>query len=217
MYTKRKSKIGRIVLSLMFVGILSVSAGQPPQKTYKDYPEWEMLPDAVDFEDEEVERAFQRLIEKGEAAHEGLLAIVRECEETRMARRALGILRATRGDKRKVAAELKEVLVERLPTATGVEEWLMTDIAAALADMGDEADMEALVPMLSHPELRVRIIGAWCLGKRGGLQSKAALEEAMARDPHPRMQEEFGKAIADIESRLAEKEAAAHAEPAPSP
>ena len=217
MYTKRKSKIGRIVLSLMFVEILSVSAGQPTPKTYKDYPEWTILPDAVDFEDEESERAIQRLIEKGEAAHEGLLAIVRECEDTRMARRALGILRATRGDKRKVVAELKEVLVARLPTATGVEEWLMTDIAAALADMGDEADMEALVPMLSHPVLRVRIIGARCLGKRGGLHTREVLEQARSRGNYDSVLAEIDKAIASIDARLAAQTAVPEAEPYPTP
>lgn len=213
MHTKHQLKISHAMFFLMFVGILSVSAEFPAQKTYKDYPEWKMLPDAVDFEDEEIERARQRLIEKGEDGHEGLLAIVRECEDPRMACRALGLLRASRGDKRKVVAELKEVLAARLPTAVGPEEWLMTDIAEAVTDMGDEDDMDALIPMLSHPVLRVRVIGAWCMGKRGGLQAKAALEEALTRDRHPRVQEEFGKAIAAIESRMAEKDA----EEAPAP
>lgn len=211
--TKHKSRVGCIVFSLMLVWIPSLLAESPAPKTYRDYPEWELLPDAVDFEDEEVENARQRLIDEGEAGHEGLLAIVRECEEPRMARRALGILRASRGDKRKVVAELKEVLETRLPTAVGPEEWLVTSIAEAVTDMGDEDDMDALIPMLSHPVLRVRVIGAWCMGKRGGMRAKEALEQAKSRDSNARVQEEFSKAISAIETRLATQDA----EVSPSP
>lgn len=202
-----KSVMGRFLIALILADTLALSADNAAKKTYRDYPEWELLPKAIDCEDEKYEKAYQRLIDEGESRHEGLLAIVRECEDMQLACRALSILRLSSGDKRDVVAGLKEILATRLSTAKGDAEWVMTDIADALTDMGDEADMEALVPMVSHPVLRVRIIGAWCMGKRGGPQAKAALEEALTRDRHPRVQEEFGKAIAAIESRLAEKDA----------
>lgn len=203
MYMEMKYRLGCIMLSLIFVFILSATGASKAQKSYRDYPEWEMLPRAVDFEDEGYQKAYQRLVDEGEAGYDGLLAIVRECEDTQLAIRALSILRASNGDKRIVIAGLKEVLAERLPTATGGEGWLMTSIAEALAVMGDESDMEAVVPMLYHPDLRVRAIGVRCIGERGGRQFIEILEQARSRDSISLVRDEIGKAIAAIESRLA--------------
>lgn len=37
------------------------------KKTYRDYPEWELLPKDIDCEDEEYQQAYQRLVDEGEA------------------------------------------------------------------------------------------------------------------------------------------------------
>ena len=213
MCIEMKYKLGCIMLPLVSVCILSATGASPAKKSYQDYPEWELLPRAVDFEDEGYQKAYQRLVDQGEAGYDGLLAIVRECEDTQLAIRALSILRASNGDKRNVVAGLKEVLAERLPTATGGEGWLMTSIAEALVAMGDESDMEALVPMLSHPELRVRVIGARCIGERGGRQFIEILEQTGNRDSISLLRDEIGKAIAAIESRVAAQDAGKGAAP----
>lgn len=215
MYTHMATRTVGFVFCLLLSGVLSATAATPGAKTYQDYPEWELLPKAIDCEDENYERAYQRLVDEGESRHEGLLAIVRECEDMQLARRALSILRLSNGDKRDVVAGLKEILAARLFTATGPEEWLMTIIADAVADMGDEADMEALVPMLSHPVLRVRIIGARCLGKRGGLHTREVLEQARSRGNYDSMLAEIDKAMSAIDARLAAQDAPQNAAPSP--
>lgn len=178
----------------------------PEGKTYRDYPEWKLLPKGPDMDDEACERAFQQLVAEGDAGHEALLAIVRECEDPMLATRALAVLRLSSGDKSKVREELKQILAERLSHASGPEEWLMTSIAEALVVIGNERDMDALAPMLAHPTRRVRIIGARCLGKRGGESAIAILENAKSQNPEKRVLEEIDTAIATIKSRLAEND-----------
>ena len=215
MFNESKTALWLILLAAG--SALTALAIPQGEKSYRDYPEWKMLPRCDDFEDEAAESAYQRLVDKGESGHEGLLAIVRECEDPQLACLALSILRASGGNKRLVVEELKEVLAERLPTAQGDEEWLVTAIAEALAVMGDESDMEALAPMLSHPVWRVRVIGARCIGKCGDLHAVEALELARSRDGNNLVLNEIDKAIASIESRLAVQNADANDEPSPSP
>lgn len=184
----------------------------PEGKTYRDYPEWALLPKGPDLDDEAEIRDFSRLVDEGEEGHEAMLAIVRECEDPMLARRALAVLRASSGDKRAVVAELKQILADRLSRATGPEEWLMTSIAEALVVMGDERDMEVLVPMLSHPVRRVRIIGARCIGKRGGAELLDDLAQARACQSDGRVAEAIEQAAANIAARLAARDAAAEPE-----
>ena len=74
---------------------------------YMNYPEWELLPQ-WDFEDERVIAELQQLIDEGEAAHEAMLAVVRDCNNLTATSCALSVLRKTKGDKRQVVAELKK-------------------------------------------------------------------------------------------------------------
>lgn len=46
---------------------------------YMNNPERELLPTWTDFEDEKMIAALQQLIDEGEAAHEAMLAVVRDC------------------------------------------------------------------------------------------------------------------------------------------
>lgn len=202
-----------LVFVLLLADVLSVSAETPPEMTYRNYPEWYILPKDLDFEDENVIAAFQQLIDEGEAGHPAMLAIVKECEDPMLAMRALSVLRRSSGDKQKVIAELKPFFAERLPYAKDDEEWLMTAIARFFADLGTEEDVVALLPMLSHSNWRVRTLGARYLGQRGDQRVMEALEQAQSRDSDSMVVEEISKAISAIESRLAEQDAAASPSP----
>jgi HEAT repeat protein len=177
------------------------------KKTYKDYPEWEMLPKVLDYEDEAINARIQKLVGEGAACHEAMLAIVRECDDWMVATSALAILSETSGDKRDAVAALKTFFTERLPQAKGEEEYLMTNIAQFVAAFGTEEDVSALLPMLIHPELRVRYLGAQYLGQRGGQQAMEALERAKSRESNNLVLDEMNKAVASISSRLAERDA----------
>lgn len=194
-------------VALMLAVLLSATAETPAGKTYRDYHEWHLLPKSFDLEDENVLAGFQRLVDEGEACHEAMLAIVKECGDSMIASYALSVLRKTRGDKTMVVEELKQFLADRLPSAEGDEEYLMTYIAETLADIGSPDDMEVLVPMLAHQNMRVRYLGASYLGQRGDQRVMEALEQAKSRESNNLVREEIDKAISDIESRLAEQNA----------
>lgn len=198
---------------LMFADTMSVSAETPPKMTYRNYPEWYILPKDLDFEDENVIAAFQQLIDEGEAGHPAMLAIVKECEDPMLAMRALSVLRRSSGDKRAVIAELKPFFAERLSCAKDDEEWLMTAIARFFADLGTEEDVVALLPMLSHSNWRVRTLGARYLGQRGDQRVMEALKQAQSRDSDSMVVEEIGKAISAIESRMATQDAETETHP----
>lgn len=199
---KNNNKQCCLVLLLLFIALSPAVAEMHEEKTYQDYPEWDLLPKATDFEDENIENARQRLIDEGDAAYEGLLAIVTECEDKRLARIALGILRATSGDKHLVVETLRPFFIRRLPVAGAAEGWLMTDIARYLADFGTEDDMDALLPLLDHPNWRMRIAGAHYLGQSGGQRALKALEQARSRDSDKTVQQAIDQAILRIEQRL---------------
>ena len=188
-------------------GALSASAETPAGKTYRDYYEWNLLPKSIDLEDENVLADFQRLVDEGEACHEAMLAIVKECGDSMIASYALSVLRETRGDKKTVVEELKQFFAARFPSAEGDEEFLMTFIAETVADIGTADDMDVLVPMLAHQNMRVRYLGASYLGQRGDQRVMEALEQAKSRESNNLVREEIEKAISDIESRLAEQNA----------
>ena len=183
------------------------------KKTYQDYPEWAYFPKGIDSEDENEVAAYKRLEERGEAAHEALLAIVRECDDPFIVSSALSILRSSEGNKSKVVAHLKKYFVARLPGETWDDEIVIVDLASALADMGKDGDLEVLVPMLSNPSWQVRSVGIMLLGSYGGQNELMALKEAKARNPGKLMMQGIDEAISGIESRMAEKEAESDTSP----
>ena len=78
----------------------------------------------------------------------------------------------------------------------------MTDIARYLADFGTEDDMDDLLPLLDHPNWRMRTAGAHYLGQSGGQRALKALEQARSRDSDKTVQQAIDQAILRIEQRL---------------
>ena len=208
MKSEKKTRFGRTVLPLVFVGMLSALAEVPAQKSYKDYPEWNVFPRGFCAEDRDDIQQYERLVEQGESAYEAMLAVVRQCDDDYfIGSTALAILRESKGDKRAVVEVLKDCFAERLfQSGDGNQEMLIL-IAEALADMGTENDTDTLIPMLSRPEWRVRVNGIRCLGKRGGQRALEALELARIYNSKSSEIEEIDKAISAIESRLAKPDA----------
>ena len=205
MYMDQNKRREHFVLYLLCAGILSGMAQLLEAKTYRDYPEWELLPKGVDFEDEAILARCQQLADEGEAGHEAMLAIVTECEEPLLARRALGMLRDMGGDMSRALAELKPFFADGLSTSR--DEWLLTSIARFVADYGTEEDVDVLIPMLANPNWRIRVLGARYLGQSGGQHALEALEQAKRRDADQTLLQEIDKAIANIEKRISEQTA----------
>lgn len=206
MYSMTNERRKCFSLLLLLAGLLAAMQPTAYAKRYWEYPEWEILPKGVDYEDEAILARFQLLADEGEAGHEAMLAIIKECTEQNFPQRALGVLRDMGGDMTRALAELKPFFAERLPHAQRNDEWLMTDIARFVADYGTEEDVDVLIPMLSHSNLRIRILGARYLGQSGGRQALEALKEAQSGGGDERFLQETDKAIANIESRLSEKD-----------
>ena len=204
MFNESKTALWFVLLAavLMVADTLSVSAETPPGMTYRNYPEWYILPKDLDFEDENVIVAFQQL-DEGEAAHPAMLAIVKECEDPLACHACpVGIAEIERRQAQGHCGA-ETVFAERLPCAKDDEEWLMTALARFFADFGTEEDAVALLPMLSHSNWRVRTLGARYLGQRGDRRVIEALEAAQSCDSDSTVVEEIGKAISAIESRQA--------------
>ena len=118
-------------VGMLFFLVLLATAEANGEKTYMEYPEWNLLPKGIDFDDEDDIAAIRQLVDEGPAANEAMLAVVRECDDSMIASRAR------------------------------------------------------------------------YLGRRGGQRALEALEQVQGRDANKRVNEEIGKAIASIESRLA--------------
>lgn len=210
----------RIVLAsagmLLTVALWAMADSYAP-KTYMDYPEWNLLPKGEDYDDENEIAAFRQLMAEGPAAHEAMLAIVRECDDSMIVGRALAVLRASSGDTRPVVVELKREFERRFPRAVGEEAQIANCLAAAIADLGTEEDANVLIPMLTHPYIRMRIMGARYYGKLCGGNAIEVLEGVKTRYSEERFLQEVDAVIADIESRQAEKDAPQDAEASPSP
>ena len=202
-----------LVAVLISADVSSVSAETPPEMTYRNYPEWNVFPRGFCAEDRDDIQQYEHLVEQGESAYEAMLAVVKQCDDCFIGSTALAILRESKGEKRAVVEELKDCFSERLSRSGDENQEMLILIAEALADMGREDDMEVLIPMLSRPEWRVRVIGTRCLGKRGGLRALEALEQVQGRDSNKRVAEEIDKAIAAIETRLAAQDAEASPSP----
>lgn len=191
---------------LVLTVVLTVPAGRllAEDKTFLDYPEWNGFPKGMDSEDETEMMRYQSLVEKGESAYAGLMAIVRECDDFMFIGRALSIMTDSQGDKREVVGELKTLLGQRLPKAEGDEEWTVYFMANAIAKMGVEEDLMALIPMLGHPGRIVRRNGILLLSEFGGADTLAALEQArqQSQDRNPTERVAIDEAISAIEKRL---------------
>lgn len=198
---------------LMLADALSVSAGPPTVLTYMDYPEWNLLPKGIDFDDEDDIAAIRQLLDEGPAANEAMLAIVKECDDSMIVSRALATLRESAGDKQPVVAELKRIFDQRFPPATRDESWIVDGIAAAISDIGTESDMIVLAPMLRNPDIRLRVMGARYFGKRGGQSAITVLENAKSHYSEDRFMSEIDAAIAIIGERLAAQDAEASPSP----
>lgn len=194
------------MLGVLLVGTPCARAESQPPKYFMDYPEWDLLPKGIDFDESDM-TAIQKLLDEGPAAYEAMLAVVKECDNSMIVSHALATLRESPGEKGEVVAELKQIFAQRLPRAVGDETWIVDYIAAAIADIGTEEDMISLIPLLEHPNQRLRVMGARYLGQSGGQGALTALEQAKNRNSNQRVQQEIDKAIADIESRLAEDDA----------
>lgn len=213
MFNKSKTALA-LWFVLLAAGSASTALATPQgEKSYRDYPEWNVFPRGFCAEDRDDIQQYERLVEQGESAYEAMLAVVKQCDDCFIGSTALAILRESKGEKRAVVEELKDCFSERLSRSGDENQEMLILIAEALADMGREDDMEVLIPMLSRPEWRVRVIGTRCLGKRGGLRALEALEQVQGRDSNKRVAEEIDKAIAAIETRLAAQDAEASPSP----
>lgn len=213
MFNKSKTALA-LWFVLLAAGSASTALAAPQgEKSYRDYPEWNVFPRGFCAEDRDDIQQYERLVEQGESAYEAMLAVVKQCDDCFIGSTALAILRESKGEKRAVVEELKDCFSERLSRSGDENQEMLILIAEALADMGREDDMEVLIPMLSRPEWRVRVIGTRCLGKRGGLRALEALEQVQGRDSNKRVAEEIDKAIAAIETRLAAQDAEASPSP----
>lgn len=190
-----------------WVGAMAlVAAMVAVAKPYEEYPEWDLLPMGVDLDDEDDIKAFQRLIDQGESTHEAMLAIVRGCDDPFAVSHALVVLRESRGDKRLVLEELREIFAEKL-TGTGQADGLMlVCLAEALADIGKDAGTEVLAPMLIHPVWEVRSTGRRLLENQGGERTLEALESAKASNLGGCNPEDMDAIIQAIENRLAQNQ-----------
>lgn len=213
MFNESKTALALWVVLLAAGSTLTALAAPQGEKSYRDYPEWNVFPRGFDAEDREDIQQYERLVEQGESAYEAMLAVVKQCDDYFIASTALAILRESKGEKRAVVEELKDCFSERLSRSGDENQEMLILIAEALADMGTEEDMEVLIPMLSRPEWRVRVIGTRCLGKRGGQLSLGALKQAQIQNSDSLEVEEIGKAIANIERRMASQDAEVEALP----
>lgn len=167
-----------------------------------DYPEWADFPGGIDFEDEADILRWRRWVDEGEAKYGVLMAAVRECNDRFLVGQALAMLRESQGDKRAVVSELKELVADWLPRTDRCDEDILIDMAEALADMGTEEDVMVLAPMLTHPLWRVRVIGARCLGRRGGFAALEALKQVQGQSLDRTEREAIDEAVSNIEKRL---------------
>lgn len=211
MISKCNNQLSPILVVLMMLFVASPLVRAEREMTAAEV--WALLPKGIDSEDENQVMAHRRLVEQGKSAYEALLAIVRECDDPYIVSSALAILRSSQGDKSGVVVQLKEYFVSRLQGETRADEIVIVDTASALADMGQEDDLESLIPMLSHSSSQVRGVGIMLLGERGGQKTLRALETAKDNAPDPLARKGIEEAIAAIESRMAEKDA----EEAPAP
>ncbi len=199
----------RIVACLVFVVVSAAWADEYEYQNYKEYPEWAILrsrsDDGMDLE--EVAR-FRQLADRGEAMHEAMLAVLWQCDEWYYSGLALEMLRSSKGDKGKVWPELRRLLAARLAEAgediRDDKMWCCRGVSLLLAENGSEADVKAILPMLTHPNSVLRYVGAQCLGQCGNEDVLDGLQAAKDREKLPNVRQGIERAIEAIQSRLGE-------------
>lgn len=198
------------VLLLAQVGLVTALPGRAAEykyKNYMDYPEWKVLMTLSDDGEDLEERArFGRLVDRGESAHEAMLAVLWQCDDWYYASGAMEMLHCSKGDKSKVWPELRRLLADRLPLALGGLGDGITaccrSIARMLAENGGEDDVKALLPVLTHRNSLLRYEAATCLGQYGNERALEILEAAKDGDYTPEVRRGFEEAIETIKSRL---------------
>lgn len=200
----------RVLLIVGATFAATMPAGAAGYKKYTDYPEWEILQTrSVDGEDMEEKARFGRLIDRGEAAHEAMLAVLWQCDDWFYASGAMEMLHCSKGDKTQVWPELRRLLADRLPLAGGGPEDGKTaccrSIAKMLAENGGEDNVKALLPVLAHRNSLLRHEAAKYLGQYGNEAALEILETAKDGNYSPEVRQGFDNAINAIRSRLRAK------------
>ncbi|MBI2856666.1 MAG: tRNA epoxyqueuosine(34) reductase QueG [Chloroflexi bacterium] len=72
---------------------------------------------------------------------------------------------------------------------------LLRNACVALGNIGDARAVPALIGALHHEDPLVRGHAAWALGRIGGLEAKAALEQALATEEDEGVRDEVGLAL----------------------
>lgn len=208
MYAKRFCLHVLLIAHVGLVTALPVRAAEYKYKNYMDYPEWQVLltlsDDGIDLE----ERArFVQLIERGEAAHEAMLAVLWQCDDWYYASGAMEMLHCSKGDKTKVWPELRRLLAARLPWAIGGLGDGKTDacrsIANMLAEHGSEDDVKALIPMLTHFNSLLRDEATSYLGEYGNESTLEILEAVKDENAPPVARQRYETALESIRRRIA--------------
>lgn len=180
--------------------------GRPAGKYYRDYPEWKAVPFGgilCDLMDEDEIAARRTLLDRGEAIHEAMLAVLWQCDDTSAAQFALNILWGSKGGKDKVVEELRRYLAERLREGVGDRDVpTCVHVAEILAKHGSEEDARALLPLLAHSDRRLLCAGAAGLGACGGGDVLETLEAAKGQAHSPWERQVFERAIGAIRARL---------------
>lgn len=147
-----------VVCGALFAESLSAMAGgeMTPDEV------WALLPKGADLEDPREIANYVELVKQGEAIYGALLDIVRENDNPLIAGTALSVLRASKGDKREVVAELGKILHDRQAMTGRLNETMLVLLAEAITDMGDSRDRQLLLPLFSHPSEKVRHAGRYC-------------------------------------------------------
>ena len=135
-----------------------------------------------------------------------LLRVAKDSNWPYTVQSALALLKGSNVDKAEMARQMKECLSEWLHGASWTHEWMIPLFADALMDAGEEEDLEALAPLLSHPVEPARMCCARRFGERGGRKELALLEDAQGKESDERILGAIERGIAEIKSRLGEEE-----------
>lgn len=160
-----------------------------------------LLPQGLDMDDEADAGRYSALVEKGEIAYPALIEVIRESNDPIILSRALSILRESSGNKSWVAQELKQIIGELMGRGGKDADKMLMATVEALADIGSEADMQALFPLLEHSSERVRIIAIRSMAWRGGVDAKEVLQAAKSRISADHERQEINDALLAIEER----------------
>ena len=143
-----------------------------------------------------------RLEEQERTVCKALLRVVKDSNWPYTVQSALALLKGSNVDRAEMAKQMKECLAEWSQGDSWTHEWMIPLFADALADVGEEGDLEALAPLLSHPVEPARMCCARRFGERGGRKELALLEEAKGNESDERILAAIEKGIAEIKSRL---------------